>query len=294
MCFSPEKRNLFSEISTSEDGSGCEIKKYKRGNGDDIIINDWSSVKKAKLSFTAPIIAKKYLTIAQINNECSLYDLVNTEACLYNLSNEKLVEKNGITIRLKQASINDKTDIIPITIFGDLVDKVEDKTVYCFGNLRVSKYQSQRLLKTMDSSTITVSVSLDPESFTKKKDLVDSTSATVTGKIVSVNTKSLLTQLRCSMCKHTVEVNEEDLVECEKCQNISVKELCQEKTNVTFTLLNSNTKARQEYCAPGEIITSCFEVTLDDTKMVARSMLNVQVLMQVNVSDNVVIFMQKE
>ncbi|XP_057316783.1 uncharacterized protein LOC130657803 [Hydractinia symbiolongicarpus] len=141
VCFSPEKRKLFSEISTSENGSGCEIKKYKRGNGDDIIINDWSSVKKAKLSFTAPIIAKKYLTIAQINNECSLYDLVNTEACLYNLSNEKLVEKDGITIRLKQASINDKTNIIPITIFGDLVDKVEDKTVYCFGNLRVSKYQ---------------------------------------------------------------------------------------------------------------------------------------------------------
>jgi hypothetical protein len=53
------------------------------------------------------------------------------------------VEKNGKKLRLIQASLKDNSDGIAVTLFGNNIDKVDEKMTYAFTNLRISKYLSQ-------------------------------------------------------------------------------------------------------------------------------------------------------
>ena len=47
VCFSPEKHALFNDISKDDNNTGIEIKRFRSSeNNEDIIINDFSSVKK--------------------------------------------------------------------------------------------------------------------------------------------------------------------------------------------------------------------------------------------------------
>ena len=52
VCFSPEKHKLISIIESEK--SGCELKKFKKSDPDDILVTDYTSVKKMKLSFEMP------------------------------------------------------------------------------------------------------------------------------------------------------------------------------------------------------------------------------------------------
>lgn len=107
VCFSPEKRKLIANISEAKDT--VEIKKYKKGDTNDIFsMIDFSPVKRTKLFFKATDPPNEFHTIASINNECSLYEIVNVVRYLYNLSNLRYAERNGVQLKLQQASLNDK------------------------------------------------------------------------------------------------------------------------------------------------------------------------------------------
>ena len=86
---------------------------------------------------------------------------------------------------LRKAALQDKTDDIRITIFGDLVNQIinEGMTV-TLTDLRVSKYMATRLLKSTDTATFQVS---DKEMSIDLKDLRDANRKSITATIVSVD-----------------------------------------------------------------------------------------------------------
>ena len=86
---------------------------------------------------------------------------------------------------LRKAALQDKTDDILITIFGDLVNQIinEGMTV-TLTDLRVSKYMATRLLKSTDTATFQVS---DKEMSIDLKDLRDANRKSITATIVSVD-----------------------------------------------------------------------------------------------------------
>ena len=52
VCFSTKKCNLFSEISNDNTSNGCEIKRFRSSDtNDDIIANDFTSVKRTEVNF---------------------------------------------------------------------------------------------------------------------------------------------------------------------------------------------------------------------------------------------------
>ncbi|XP_057310970.1 uncharacterized protein LOC130648873 isoform X1 [Hydractinia symbiolongicarpus] len=139
VCFSPEKHKLVSEVH--KDLTGCEIKKYKRSDTNDIIITDFSSVKKLAPSFelqTPEVVLK---TIPAILNESMLYEIVNTKAYLYELSETKaLTDKNGKNMSYRNAILIDETsEKLPITFYNEQCGQVKNKETYILTELRVSK-----------------------------------------------------------------------------------------------------------------------------------------------------------
>ena len=152
-CFSPEKRKLVEKICS--DHTGCEIKKFKlSSSSDNILITDFASIKKVDISFPCQDIPKQYYTIAEINNECSLYDIVNTKGYLCNLTPQMKTEKDGKTLCYREVTLKDESDVIGVTLFGKAGDDINDKKSYSLQNVRISKYKCQRLLKTTDSSKL--------------------------------------------------------------------------------------------------------------------------------------------
>ena len=52
VCFSPEKHALFNDISKDDNNTRIEIKRFRSSeNNEDIIVNDFSSVKKNRTKF---------------------------------------------------------------------------------------------------------------------------------------------------------------------------------------------------------------------------------------------------
>ena len=70
---------------------------------------------------------RQFVTIVHINNESELYDIVKVTGVNYNLEPVETVDKNEKKVHLRKATLQDKTDDIPIKIFGDLVNQINNE-----------------------------------------------------------------------------------------------------------------------------------------------------------------------
>ena len=123
VCFSPEKHRLFNDIINDSSHSGIEIKLFRSSdNNNDIIVNDFSSVKKTELNFGRKTLQSKIFTIEQVINECAIYDIVDVTGLVYNLQTEAEREKDGKPLRIRKGMIKDETGSIKIVLFSSLVD----------------------------------------------------------------------------------------------------------------------------------------------------------------------------
>ena len=62
VCFSTEKHRLFNGIINDSSNSGIEIKRFRSSdNNSDIIVNDFSSLKKTELNFERKHCNQKFL-----------------------------------------------------------------------------------------------------------------------------------------------------------------------------------------------------------------------------------------
>ena len=86
------------------------------------------------------------MSIAFVNNEVQLYNVVNITGVVYNVSPIEIVEKNKQRISLWKASLKDHTNEISITFFGNLAEKIEEQKTFSLTDLRVSKYMNTRSL----------------------------------------------------------------------------------------------------------------------------------------------------
>ena len=111
-----------------------------------------------------------------------------------NLEPVETVDENEKKIHLWKA----KTDDIPITIFGDLVNQINNEVMtLILTDLRVSKYMTTQLLKSTDTKTFQVS---DKEMSIDTKDLRDANSKSITATIISVDLTLLNKDLACLKC----------------------------------------------------------------------------------------------
>ena len=67
-----------------------------------------------------------------------------------NISPIERVETNRKTICLRKAALQDNSDDIPITVFGELADKGKEQSKFILTDFRVSKCVTTKLLKSTE------------------------------------------------------------------------------------------------------------------------------------------------
>ena len=72
---------------------------------------------------------------------------MHIEGVVFDLKEEKVKFKDGRKIRIQECKVEDDTVIIKLTIFGDLIDEVNENSSYKILHLRVAKYDYEQYLK---------------------------------------------------------------------------------------------------------------------------------------------------
>ena len=125
VCFSPEKHALFNDISKDDNNTGIENKRFRSiTNNEDIIINNFSSVKKTELIFERKDFQRKPFTVQQVINECPIYDIVDISGLMYNLQQETTSQKEGAPLRIRKGIMKDQIGSIEIVFFSSMIDKI--------------------------------------------------------------------------------------------------------------------------------------------------------------------------
>ena len=156
VCFSPKKRKLIESIATGEDYNiGCELVNVKKSDNGDLLVTNFTSVKRVKLNFEKPSLIISYSTVSEIMNEKPIYTMINVKGTKFNLEEtEQKVCKYGKILQLRKAVFKDSTDCIPITFFDKNVSNISEAKGYQIINVCVSLFQAQRLLQTTDTTEI--------------------------------------------------------------------------------------------------------------------------------------------
>ena len=154
-CFFLQKHQLFNDIINDSSHSGIEVKRFRSSdNNNDIIVNDFSSVKKSKLNFERKTLQLKIFAIEQVINECAIYDIVDVTGLVYNLQTEAEHEKDGKPLRIRKGMIKDETGSIEIVLFSSIGDGVSNNTPYDFKKMRVRKFMNERILKSTETTKV--------------------------------------------------------------------------------------------------------------------------------------------
>ena len=82
-----------------------------------------------------------------IINETALNEIVHIEGVAFDLKEEKVKFKDGREIRIQECKVKYDTTIITLTIFGDLIDEVNENSSHKILHLRVAKYDYEQYLK---------------------------------------------------------------------------------------------------------------------------------------------------
>ena len=149
VCFSPEKHLLINKIE--ENGKVCELKWFKRSDTNDIFITDYTSVKEVKPQFLKSDMQAECFTTASILNKKAKNDIINVKGLLYSMMPIESSTTNSI-MTLRTAKLSDNTGDIQLTVFASLVNEVKEDNAFSFTNMRVSRFQSDRLIKSTEQN----------------------------------------------------------------------------------------------------------------------------------------------
>ena len=127
--FSQEKHKLIKTLNDTD--AGCQIKKVKLSETNDILLTDYTTVKKVSPTFTKRNTKMDIQTLEKVNNEIVLFQRISTKGMIYGLGELEYVEMNGQQLPLTKCMLKDETSTIPLTIYGkELIAKVKNDSVY--------------------------------------------------------------------------------------------------------------------------------------------------------------------
>ena len=88
----------------------------------------------------------EFVTTATILNEKAKNDIINAKGLIYSLMPIESSTKDP-TFTLRTAKLSDNTGNIQITVFASLVNEIKEDNALSFTYMRVSRFQSDRLIK---------------------------------------------------------------------------------------------------------------------------------------------------
>lgn len=240
VCFNKARYQLFEKINDSKD-KGITMKKIMKEDDDTILITEYSQINTVDLDTKkSPKEELDFTNIADAIAEKGLYERVNIQGILTNLSEVNTVSTSGSDIRLKTALVHDTSGYANLTIFGCSVDNVEENKTYKISHVCISNFKSSRVLKTTELTKFT-QVTLDYViNVTKSVD-----HGKVTGKFISLILSTLEEKMLCPECKHEVDV-EDSFVVCANCTTMSPVEMCSKEGKVNATFIETSSQKKYQ------------------------------------------------
>ena len=263
--FSPEKHKLLKDIE--QEKAGCEIKQFKGTERNEILITDYTSIKKMKLGFMQPIHNAVFQEISTVENELPLFDMVNVKGIVYSIGALETASKGNKLIEFQKASLKDNTGSMPITFYNELTKQQKEGQCYEIIEVRITKYMTQRLLKTTEFTEIS---EIEDNSFQLTDDDLNLHQNSLEGKVVSVDLKTLRTQILCKKCKSEV-ILEDGMFDCENCDKISSEIECLKISKVAFTMVGIY--ERFNLTASKEIVEACYSMPISRKKELGKKIL---------------------
>ena len=97
----------------------------------------------------------EFVTIALILNENGKNDIINVEGLIYSLMSSIEFSIKDPTQTLRTAKLSDNSGSIHITVFASFVNKIKEDNAFSFINMRDSRFQSDRLIKSTEQTIVT-------------------------------------------------------------------------------------------------------------------------------------------
>ena len=192
--------------------------------------------------------------------------------------------KDGKSLPLRKAQLSDETCTIPVTLFAELVNEVEENRAYKFLYFKVSKYMSVRLLKSTERSVVQV---LEDHNYTQPTLSINTQKCLSNVQIVSVNSKSFNIKYSCFICKAEVKYNDA-FIECQECENIFPPQKCSKSSLVNFTVEVDTNKSQSLSCQL-DLLEKCFGVTVQRKNILINKMIYTPVEITYDTVDNSVL-----
>ena len=96
-------------------------------------------------------------------NKLALNQVILIHAFLSNVSAEMTKWKDGKFLKIVEAKLFNKTGVIKLTIFNDIVNSIVENKGCSLTYLRIGKYDKDRYLKTTERATYTVNEDITKE-----------------------------------------------------------------------------------------------------------------------------------
>ena len=140
---------------------------------------------------------------------------------------------------MRTAKLSDNTRNIQIMVFASLVNEIKEDNAFSFTNMRISRFQSDLLIKSTEQ---TIVPPISDDEFEIPEDGNRLVKQLLHVNIDSVLSSTLEVKHCCFLCKSVVEVNG-DLVECSACHNIFSLSKCSTSSLVKFMVTIGETSS---------------------------------------------------
>ena len=247
----------------------------------DILINDCTKVSKIALDFDKSKDTA-YSDIKSVINEYSLYTRVKIKGKITDVSVATENDVGFTMVALKTAIIHDESRFSPLTIFGDICDAVKDEKYYDICNLSLSKFKSDRILKTTEITKLKEidDLDLNLEGREIGQNIIRN------GKIIFVNSKSLNVKYKCPECKNEILI-EKDFVICNNCDIFTVKSFCIKDDKVR-RVFQSDVKEQFTLMIPLLLLQEIEKQSIHNKSLFLHSLMTQPVIAQHDPNDMVV------
>ena len=220
VCFSPDKHKRLQKFS--KESTSCVITDIIRNKETEFRLTDFSIIKPKTVVF-AKKEEQKISSIVQIINEIEPMEFVSVKMKVLSAADLKAV--NSLKLR-EYVATDDGESFINITIFEELIDKVDIDMMYSFFNLQVVTYNNQKKLRSTTLTTVNKQQNALSQINISSTDLL-STEETKEMTFDNIDDESLISQLVCPKCNTSIPSTPQKIVKCIACNSIQLVSSCQ-------------------------------------------------------------------
>ena len=202
-------------------------------------------------------------------NSCSIYERVNIEAVIINLSAKVNISSATSVLFVRKAVAHDNTGSTEISFYNDAADEISDGKCYKVSNLTLNTYKSERILKSSARTEVTLvesnNIVVPKMTHTLEKEMKV--------KFTSIDLKSLTPINICSTCKTvlTEEMINGGVAECASCNMISTDYNSLNLVNIFFQPSEPHQKINLK--ANHTLIEEIFKMNVKNSVKNAKEML---------------------